>query len=44
MRAGSLDWAARLLAGLDCGFTIRRPDELRESVRELAERLVSSAS
>lgn len=40
MRVESLDWMARLLAGLDCAFTIRRPDELRASVRELAARLV----
>ena len=39
MRVGSLDWMATVLAGLGCGFTIRRPDELRASVRALAERL-----
>jgi len=43
MRVGSLDWMARLLAGLDCSFTIHRPEELRASVRELAERLAASA-
>ena len=37
----SLDWMARVLAGLDCGFTIRGPDELRTSVRELASRLAA---
>jgi predicted DNA-binding transcriptional regulator YafY len=42
MRAGSLDWMAHVLAGLGCTFTIVRPDELRESVRELSERLASS--
>jgi predicted DNA-binding transcriptional regulator YafY len=42
MRVNSLDWMARMLAGLGCSFTIRRPDELRESVRELAGRLMSS--
>ena len=31
------------LAGLGCGFTIRRPDELRQSVRALGERLARSA-
>ena len=36
MRVGSLDWMARVLAGLDCGFTILRPEELRASVRALA--------
>jgi predicted DNA-binding transcriptional regulator YafY len=41
MRASSLEWMAGVLAGLDCGFEIRRPDELRASVRELAERLAA---
>lgn len=44
MRVGSLDWMARILAGLDCDFTVREPDELRASVRGLAERLASSAT
>jgi predicted DNA-binding transcriptional regulator YafY len=39
MRVSSLDWVAGLLAGLGCAFTIREPDELRASVRALAERL-----
>ena len=39
MRAESLDWVAGLLAGAGCDFEIRRPDELRDSVRALAERL-----
>jgi len=43
MRVSSLDWMARVLAGLDCGFTIREPAELRASVRALAERLFDSA-
>jgi predicted DNA-binding transcriptional regulator YafY len=43
MRVGSLDWMATILAGLGCGFSIRRPDELRTNVRELAERLTRSA-
>ena len=41
MRVDSLDWMATVLAGLDCAFTIRRPDELRTSVRALADRLAS---
>jgi predicted DNA-binding transcriptional regulator YafY len=41
MRISSLDWMAALLAGLDCDFTIHRPEELRDSVRALAERLRS---
>jgi predicted DNA-binding transcriptional regulator YafY len=43
MRVTSLDWMASVLAGLDCGFTIRRPDELRDSVRALARRLTAAA-
>jgi predicted DNA-binding transcriptional regulator YafY len=39
MRVSSLDWMASVLAGLGCAFTIRRPDELRASVRALAGRL-----
>ena len=43
MRVGSLDWMASVLAGLDCDFTISRPDELRASVRALGERLAQQA-
>jgi predicted DNA-binding transcriptional regulator YafY len=43
MRAESLDWLAGVLAGLECGFEIRRPDELRETVVRLAERLARAA-
>ena len=43
MRAGSLDWIASVLAGLDCEFTIRAPDELRSSVAVLAARLAAAA-
>ena len=43
MRAGSLDWMASVLAGLDCEFTIRAPDELRSSVAVLAARLAAAA-
>ncbi|MCP9486903.1 MAG: YafY family transcriptional regulator [Gaiellaceae bacterium MAG52_C11] len=41
MRVDSLDWMATLLAGLGCDFAIHRPDELRASVRALAERLTA---
>jgi len=41
MRVDSLDWMATVLAGLGCDFSIRRPDELRSSVRALAERLAA---
>ena len=43
IRVGSLEWAASVLAGLGCAFVIRRPDELRASVRALADRLAQSA-
>jgi predicted DNA-binding transcriptional regulator YafY len=43
MRAGSLDWMASVLAGLDCEFTISAPDELRSSVAVLAARLAAAA-
>ena len=41
MRVDSLDWMATVLAGLGCGFTIRKPKELRASVRTLAKRLAA---
>jgi predicted DNA-binding transcriptional regulator YafY len=44
MRVSSLDWTAGLLAGLGCDFTIRAPDELRGSVRALADRLAERAT
>jgi predicted DNA-binding transcriptional regulator YafY len=43
MRVGSLDWMAGVLAGLGCAFTIRGPEELRASVRTLADRLAGCA-
>jgi predicted DNA-binding transcriptional regulator YafY len=43
MRADSLDWVANVLAGLGCLFTVRKPDELRTSIRALADRLAESA-
>lgn len=42
MRVGSLEWMATVLAGLGCGFSIRKPEELRASVRAVAERLAGS--
>lgn len=39
MRVSSLDWTAGVLAGLGCAFAIHEPDELRASVRALAERI-----
>jgi predicted DNA-binding transcriptional regulator YafY len=43
MRVDSLDWMAGMLASLGCAFTIHSPDELRASVRALAERLAARA-
>jgi predicted DNA-binding transcriptional regulator YafY len=43
MRVESLDYMARLLATLECPFTIHRPDELREAVGRLAARLSASS-
>jgi hypothetical protein len=34
---------ASVLAGLGCTFAIEQPEELRSSVRALAERLAESA-
>ncbi|MHA6797200.1 helix-turn-helix transcriptional regulator [Pseudonocardia bannensis] len=42
-RAERLDGMAQLLAGLGWRFTVRRPDELRTAVRELAARLADDA-
>jgi predicted DNA-binding transcriptional regulator YafY len=43
IRAESLDWLAGVLAGLECDFEIRRPEELRAAVLRLSERLASGA-
>jgi predicted DNA-binding transcriptional regulator YafY len=42
IRVESLDWMASLLAGLGCDFTVRRPDELRASIGDLAGRLLAA--
>ena len=43
MRVNTLDWMAGVLAGLDCEFEIRSPEELGASVRALADRLAACA-
>jgi predicted DNA-binding transcriptional regulator YafY len=43
LRAERLDWLPPLLASLDLPFVIERPDELRELVIALADRLAASA-
>lgn len=42
IRVESLDWTASFLAGLGCDFTIRRPEQLRTSVGDLAARLLAA--
>jgi predicted DNA-binding transcriptional regulator YafY len=42
LRAESLDWAAGLLAGAGCEFTVRRPGELRLALRALSDRLTAA--
>ncbi|TDC11857.1 YafY family transcriptional regulator [Actinomadura bangladeshensis] len=44
MRAERLDGAARMLAGLGFGFTVRRPEELRGHIRGLARSLEEQAA
>jgi len=39
-----LDWMARFLAGLECGFEIWAPDVLRDALRRLAGRLAAVAA
>ncbi|MEV1070408.1 helix-turn-helix transcriptional regulator [Micromonospora parva] len=43
IRAESLDWLPGVLAALDLPFVIDRPDELRDRVVALAQRLAASA-
>jgi predicted DNA-binding transcriptional regulator YafY len=43
MGVESLDWMARVLASLGCGFAIEQPLELRASVGALSELLQTSA-
>jgi predicted DNA-binding transcriptional regulator YafY len=40
--ADDLDWIARYLASLPCGFTVIEPEDLRESVARLATQLAAS--
>lgn len=42
-RAERLDGMARLLASLEWPFTIRRPDELRQALKDLAGQLTAAA-
>jgi predicted DNA-binding transcriptional regulator YafY len=38
-----LGWMARVLAGLDCSFVVRRPEELREALERRAEEISTLA-
>jgi predicted DNA-binding transcriptional regulator YafY len=44
LEVDDLEWAARYLVGLDCRFTVRRPPELRETIRRLAAALVDACN
>jgi predicted DNA-binding transcriptional regulator YafY len=37
----SLDWIARVLAGLDCSFIVRRPGELQDALERRAEKIAT---
>jgi hypothetical protein len=39
----SLEWLARVLAGLDCSFVVRRPAELRDALELRAEKIATLA-
>jgi predicted DNA-binding transcriptional regulator YafY len=39
----NLAWIARMLAGLDCSFIVRHPDELREALQRHAEEISTLA-
>ena len=39
----SLEWPARVLAGLDCSFVVRRPAELRDALELQAEKIATLA-
>jgi len=39
----SLEWVARMLAGLDCSFVVRSPTELREALERRAEEIAALA-
>jgi predicted DNA-binding transcriptional regulator YafY len=43
MRVSSLEWMASVLAGVGCTFAVEEPEELRATVRGLADRLAASA-
>jgi hypothetical protein len=43
LRAERLDWLPVLLASLDRPFIVERPDELRDLIAALADRLAASA-
>jgi predicted DNA-binding transcriptional regulator YafY len=42
--AGHLGWIAHFLAGLDCPLIVRQPPELRDALKQLAEKIVAVAA
>ena len=42
--ADDLGWAAHYLVGLECRFKVRRPAELRETLRRLASELAAGVA
>ncbi|HEX7308091.1 YafY family protein [Lentzea sp.] len=44
IRAENLDWIPPLLARLDRPFVVEQPDELRDLIRALAERLIANTN
>jgi predicted DNA-binding transcriptional regulator YafY len=44
LRSDSLEWPAGVLAGLGADFEVVRPDELREHLARLAERLTAASA
>jgi hypothetical protein len=44
MGADDLGWAARYLVGLDCGFAVRQPPQMRESLARLGRELVAASA
>jgi len=39
----SLEWPARVLAGLDCSFVVRHPAEIRDALELRAEKIATLA-
>jgi hypothetical protein len=44
MRVDSLDWAATVLAGLDCDLSVTEPRELVDALEQFAARVQARAA